>query len=259
MDATPSAPRRHLRRRWILFLASVVLIVVVGIMWREAGRSDPVPASEAVADLRDEGVSATNGGPRPGVYRLAVSGREEGGAGPIRVSRSLPPEGTVSVTGHGAGWEVLTTYSRQHIEAARYVMRENAVSMVWRRVDVSFAGIGRDDRRDIDGTARLVPSIDPAPGTRWNDAYLTGTLKNTVRNSAVRRETLTIGGERVDTVVVSSVTTTEGALSGTRDETFWWSPSHRMVIRSRLVIDIGGAFGYRSEIDSELAGLTPAT
>lgn len=247
------------RLRWTLGLLLLVLVVVVAVLWREAGRSDPVPESEAVADLREGGVRATDGGPRPGVYRLAVSGHEEGGAGPIHVSRTLPPEGTVTVSGTPGGWEVLTTYSRQHVEAARYVSAGGYVRMVWRRVDVSFAGFGRDDRRDIRGPARLVPSAEPPVGTRWTDRYMTGTLTNVVENRVLRHEPITVGGERVATVVIRSATRTTGALSGSRDETLWWSPAHRMVVRSDLVVRIGGVFGYRSDIRSRVADLTPVT
>lgn len=235
-----------------------VLAVAGGLLWREAGRSDPVPEAEVIDDLREDGVAATNGGPKPGVYRLRVAGDEDGGAGPIRVSRELPAEGTVAVSGTDDGWEVLTTYSRQHIEAARYRRDGDAVRMTWRRVDVTF-GIGRDDRRDIEGVARLVPAIDPAPGTRWADRYTTGSLVNTVENRVLRRDRLVIGGDAVDTVVIASTTTTTGALAGTRRETLWWSPVHRLVVRSELDVDIGGAFGYRSRITSELVGLVPAT
>ncbi len=239
-----------------------VLVVLVGagvILWREAGRSDPVPEAEVIDDLRDDGVAATHGGPRPGVYRLRVTGREDGGAGPIRVARDLPDEGTVAVSGTPDGWEVLTTYSRQHIESARHRWEGDAVRMTWRRVDVTFAGIGRDDRRDIRGVARLVPRRDPAPGTTWIDRYTTGSLTNTVENRVLRRERLTIGGDAVTTVVIASGTTTTGALAGTRRETLWWSPAHRLVVRSELDVDIGGAFGYRSRIVSEITGLTPVT
>ncbi len=252
--------RPVIRRRWAILATVVIVLVAVGaVMWREAGTSDPVPESEVIDDLRRDGLGATDGGPRPGVYRIRVSGKEDGGAGPIRVHRDLPREGTVAVSGTADGWEVLTTYSRQHIEAARYRLHGEAVRMTWRRVDVSFAGIGRDDRRDIDGMARLVPRVDPAPDAVWTDRYMTGSLTNVVENRVLRRERITVGGEKVDTVVIRSVTTTTGALAGTRSETLWWSPAHRLVVRSELDVDIGGAFGYRSQITSDVVDLAPAT
>lgn len=252
-------PFAILRRKWWVLAVGVLLVGAGVLVWHEATHSDPVSPDEALHDYRDERGVPTHGGPRPGVYRMSVTGREDGGLGPVRAPRTLPRQGTVTVTGTDDGWEVLTTYSRQHIEAARYVAKGPQIAMTWRRVDVTFVGIGRDDRRDIDGTARLLTEENPEPGTTWTDRYLTGSLVNEVTNRVLRRENLSIGGESVATVVVRSRTTTTGALSGTRDETFWWSPAHRLVVRSSLAVDIGGVVGYRSHIDSRLDDLTPVT
>ncbi len=244
--------KRHL---WITLIA-VGLVAGGGIIWYEATHSDPVPEDEVVARFREGGSRATHGGPEPGVYLYEVHGHEQGGAGPLRVPRDLPVEATLAVTGTDTGWQSEMTYSRQHIEASRLALRDQDIVMSWRRVDVSFVGFGRDDRRDIHGIARVVRG-DAAVGDRWVDRYRTGTLENTVVNRVLRREPITVGGTRVTALVITSDTTTTGALSGTRRETFWWLPEERLVARSQLRVELGGVFGYESTIDATLRSLAP--
>jgi len=249
-------PKRH-RTATLLSVVAVVLIGALAVLWYEASHSDPVSEDEVVERFRDGGEgSPTRGGPAPGVYMYDVTGREEGGAGPIRVSRSLPAQAAMTVTATDAGWQAETVYSRQHVEAMRLAVVEGDVVMSWRRVDVTFAGFGRDDRRDIDGVARVVRD-GMRVGDRWTDRYRTGTLDNTVHNRVLRRERIVVGGHRVDALVISSDGRTSGALSGTRRETFWWVPERRLVARSRLDVEIHGVFGYSSTIDARLQGLAP--
>lgn len=232
------------------------MVVAALALWYQASRSDPVPESEVVRRFRDDPPTTTHGGPAAGVYLYDVTGRERGGAGPVQVGRDLPRRATLTVTGTDTGWQAETAYSRQHVEASRLERVDGDVVMRWRRVDVSFAGFGRDDRREILGVVRIVRSA-AGPGDGWTDHYRTGTLENVVRSRVLRREPVTVGGRSATATVIESVTTTTGALSGTRREMFWWLPDLRLVARSRLQVEIRGVFGYRSTIDATLRSLTP--
>lgn len=247
------------RRKLAIGVAVMVVALVVGglVLWRIASHSDPVSLQDVLKRFRaaSQG-AAVDGPPAPGVYAYRLTGREHGGAGPLAVTRDLPSQAVATVTRTPDGWQIQTEYSKQHIEGARYVVRADAIDMVWRRVDVSFAGLGRDDRRDLTGRYRLIP-VAATVGDTWNDRYLAGTLVNRVRTRVVRREEIDVAGTPVPTLVLQSHTETSGTFSGTRDETLWWSPELRVPVRSKLDVVVKGVVGYDSHLDMTLTGLTP--
>ncbi len=252
-------PRFPRRRKLAIGALVAVAAVTIGaaVLWRVAGHSDPVSLQDVLVRFRASARDASaDGPPAAGVYAYRLSGREHGGAGPLAVTRGLPPQAVATVTRTSDGWETRIDYSKQHVEGARYVVRPDAIDMVWRRVDVSFAGLGRDDRRELAGRYRLI-RLPARVGETWNDRYLAGTLENRVRTRVLREEDVDVGGAAVPTLVLQSHTVTTGAFSGTRDEILWWSPQLRVPVRSKLDVVVRGIVGYESHLDMTLTGLTP--
>jgi hypothetical protein len=248
------------RRRLVRSLVVICLIGVAGaaLMVRAAGHSDPVSLDDVLARFRAQGSTGGASAPAAGVYTYRVTGSEAGGTGPFKVRRDFPETATVTVRRTATGWETETNLSEQHIEGARYRINAGAIEMVWRREDVTFAGLGRDDRRDIVGRYRIAP-VDPRPGQRFDDTYLAGSLQNRVQTEVVRREQVRVGGVSVPVVVVTSTTRTTGALSGSREETVWWSSELRVPVRLTQRVTISGVVAFDSRLEMTLQGLTPAT
>lgn len=255
-QSTRSGKRR--RRLWIGMGGVLVVGLALWIVIREARTSDPVSIASVVERFRADGGSGADGAPAPGVYVYRVSGSEAGGAGVVMISRPFPKTASVTITPTSDGWETETNFSEQHIEATRLRIQGAAVVMTWRREDVTFAGLGRDDRRDIEGRYRIAP-LTPRPGMTFSDVYRAGSLENQVTTRVVARESITVDGQPIAVARMRSRTQTEGALSGTREETLWWSPLLRIPVRSRLKVTIEGVVDYRSTIDMTLQSVEPLT
>jgi hypothetical protein len=234
-------------------------IVAAGLVVRDrAGHSDPVGASEALAAFNAAGTTpAPPGGPTAGVYRYRVVGSETGGAGPFSVRRQLPSEATMVVTGAGQGWDAELSYSRQHIEGARYVIRDGAILVTSRRTKVTFAGFGQDDRRDADPPSVFLPA-NATVGTRWSDNSRTGDIDVRGENRILRAERVTIGTVAVQTLVIEARSSITGAHPGTRTEVIWWAPALGIPVRSTIAMDIGGVFGFSTDIETRLVSTQPA-
>lgn len=251
--------RRGRRWPWIV-LGLVVVVTAAGVLlWRAAGRSDPVTLAETLERFRAAGAAETaSDAPAPGVYTYEVSGAEEGRAGPLTVRRDLPAEAQMTVTRSGPGWEAELALSAQHVEAGRYGVASEGVVQSWRRVDLTFAGFGRDDRRELVGGLVIAPS-PLRVGQAFNDDYLAGSLRNRVRGRVDRREDVTVGAVSVPAYVIVADTATTGALSGSRRETTWWSPELRVPVRARVQVTLDGPFGYSSTYEIRLVALVPET
>lgn len=253
---------RWLRRsRSVRVLAAVAALLVVGwvVVQRVAGSSDPVTDRDALAafNAAPPGVVPA-GGPAPGVYRYRARGSERGGAGPFAISRDIPAEALLVVTPRGSGWDAELSYSHQHIETARYELRDGAIRVTWRRTKITFAGFGRDDRRAIDPPSVFLPA-GAAPGARWSEAYRTGDISVKGDNRILRAQRVSVDGANVDVLVVASRATTSGPHPGTRTETLWWASTLGLPVRWDVDMDIGGVFAFRARTRLELVSAVPMT
>lgn len=250
-------PRSGRARAAILVVVVLLVAGAAATRWN-AGRSDPVSPGEALDAFRSAPDGARlNGAPRPGVYAYRASGRESGGAGPFTIGRDLPATAQMVVVAREGGWEAELLYSRQHIEGTRYVIAaDGAIRVTWHRTKVTFAGIGRDDRRDVEPPSLAVPS-NPVPGVAWNERYRTGDVTVRVENRIDRAEVVRVGGRPVDTVVIVTRATTDGPHPGTRSETAWWAPALGLPVRWDIDMDIGGTFGFEVTSSVRLQSTRP--
>lgn len=246
------------RRRW--WIASLTLALVVGagvVAYRQACSSDPVSGDEALADFRRSGGRVGPSGPRPGVYTYAATGSERGGTGPISITRDVPSQARLVVTPDGAGWYAELSYSKQHIEGARYEQTSDGIVITSRRTKVTFAGVGRDDRRSLEPPSRFLPAGASA-GTRWSESYRTGDIAVAVTTRIERTEALDVGGSAVATMLIISDATTTGAHPGTRRERLWWSPDLALPVRWDVDMEIRGTFGFSADTSLTLEAIEPA-
>jgi hypothetical protein len=249
--------------RWLLVTA-LVLIAAGGAafwIWRSAGSSSPVSEESALSEFREGGGAGAGpraGVPRAGVYTYRQSGSETGGAGPLSVTRDLPDEARYVVRPSREGFQELLSLSEQHIEGVRFRVTAEGSRAVWRRTDVTFLGIGRDDRRELRPPPLHLPRR-LAVGRTWSGSYVAGELPVTYRSEVLRRERVEVGGERLPAFVVRTVGDTGGAHPGRRVDTFWWSPRLALPLRWTIDMEISGAVSLDTMADLRLASARPLT
>lgn len=245
-------------------IALVVLLGLAGAaiwVWQSARTSTPVSAGDALAAFREGGGVAgarRPGAPRPGVYTYRQEGSERGGAGPFSVTRSLPAEARYVVTLTPDGYQEELALSEEHGEALRLRLGRDGARAVWRRTEVRFAGVGRDDRRELRPPPLHRPRDLPV-GRTWGGRYTAGELPVAYRSRVVRRDAVPLaGGRRVPVVVIRTVGDTGGPHPGTRVDTVWWAPGPALPVRWRIEMEIGGVVSLRTHADLRLVDLEPA-
>ena len=175
------------------------------------------------------------------------------------MGRELPPTARFVVTAVPGGWEGEMLYSQEHIETSRYIRGDDgAMRVTWHRTKLTFAGIGRDDKRDVAPPSLAIPS-DLTPGRTWSDRYRTGDINVSSESTIARAERVKVGMSAIDTVVIEIRSTTDGPHPGTRNETMWWAPSLNLPVRWDIEMDIGGTFGFKGRSSVTLTATVPAT
>lgn len=240
-------------------LAAIALVAAGAWAWQEAGSSTEVSVENAVHEFRDTGTPAvaTGGAPAPGVYSYAASGTERAHIGPVSIDREIPPEARYVVTATPEGFQAELRVSAEHTEAVRYAVGTRWIRAVWRRVDVTFLRIGRDDRRPLTPAVPVIP-VRPVVGQTWTVAYSAWKLRTTGTARVVRRETLPVAGVPEPVFLIETRTRTRGAHGGPRLERLWWAPRLGVPVRLESDTTLEGAVGYRSRLRLDLTSPTPA-
>jgi hypothetical protein len=242
------------------------LLITVGLVaggywaWQKIHSSTPVSDAQALAAFRTEGTRTPGGAgiPRAGVYSYRVTGSERASAGPLAVDRKLPSRAQVIVRRVPGGYVSEMHLSDEHLEAFTYRVDTSGTRLTDTRVNLTFLGFGRDDRRRLQPAPLHLPAA-LAVGKSWRGAYKAGSLAVGVTSKVLRTANVTVGGRAVRTFVVSIRSTTTGAHPGTRVETLWWSPSLALPVRMKIDQDIGGIVGLKATADITLESTAPRT
>lgn len=254
-------PRLLARPGRLVALAVLLGLLSAGIWaWQSARTSTPVSPEDALATFREGGGAAEArrpGAPRPGVYTYRQEGSERAAAGPLSVTRSLPAEARYVVRLTPDGYQEELALSEEHTEALRLRLGREGSRAVWRRTEVRFAGVGRDDRREL----RPPPLHRPrelAVGRTWGGRYAAGELPVAYRSRVLRRDAVSVAGRRVPVVVIRTEGDTGGVHPGRRVDTVWWAPGPALPVRWRIEMEIEGVVSLRTRADLTLVDLEPA-
>ncbi|HUQ39441.1 MAG TPA: hypothetical protein VM030_04755 [Acidimicrobiales bacterium] len=93
----------------------------------------------------------------------------------------------------------------------------------------------------------------------WKITSTDGATTVTSSFTLVGHETLTIGTEKVDTLVIDATVQTSGDITSTSTQKIWASPAYRLVVQDQGTTD--GSFGgtkFHSEISRKLKSTKPA-
>jgi hypothetical protein len=224
----------------VIPLALLAAIVLGGIWaWREANASASASLPEALESVRAADLAPGRAGlPVAGVYHYKTTGEEQLAAGPLEITRKLPPETLLVVLPEARGVRSLEwRFSRDSGETWRLADANRGTNVVYRSVTVGVRGIGRD----FGGAT--VPALwrpkNPRPGLKWSATYRQGDALAFRRESTVQRqETLTIGDQKVRTWVITSKETLTGSVKGEELERVWWSPELNLDVKRTIDRDI---------------------
>ncbi|HMM49507.1 MAG TPA: hypothetical protein PKE32_07855, partial [Miltoncostaeaceae bacterium] len=161
----------------IVICAAVLIVGIGGVLWWKAGQTTPVSERAALAGYREDAVSGGDRrGPAPGVYTYDQVGREKNRFGPLAINRDLPAEARYTITATPDGYREELALAEQHIEGKRFRLRaDGARQATWRRNNITFLGVGRDDRKEINPPALSLPASLPV-GRTWSAEYDAGSI-----------------------------------------------------------------------------------
>lgn len=252
--------RRAIAR--FILVALGVVVVAAGAAgawaWYQGRTSTEVSEARALRTFRaaDDGARSREGVPAPGVYTYDQDGSESGGIGPVSLTRDLPDEARYVITPTAGGYTEELSLAAEHIEAVRFRLDGRDVRAVWRRTDITFVGVGRDDRRDLRPPPLQRPG-DLAVGRRWGATYRAGDLPVTSRSHVLRREAVVVDGRPLPALVIRTVGDTGGVHPGTRTDTIWWSPALSLPLRWRIDMRVSGVARITTRTDLRLRSSIP--
>ncbi|HMM49508.1 MAG TPA: hypothetical protein PKE32_07860 [Miltoncostaeaceae bacterium] len=258
-------PRRALT--WVAVTLLALLLVGAGgwlWLWERGRHAQAISEGRALADFRHARAGTDDlrmlpGEPAPGVYTYAQRGHESGGIGPLGIDRELPGEARYTITAGTDGFSEKLALAAEHIEAVRFRLTPAGARIaVWRRTDITFAGVGRDDRRDLTPPVLDLPA-HPSVGLTWTAHYAAGNLDVHSTSAVLRRETIPVAGVPEPTLVIRSVGDTRGAHNSTRVDRVWWSPRLKIPVRWTIDMRVRGIVRLDTRTDLRLVSTRPMT
>jgi hypothetical protein len=219
-----------------------------------AGRAEPSATAAAAAPragtgTRQEAVRPT----AAGTYTYDSSGSQTLSGG----SRAVDATSTLTVSPASGGRQSSTLHDAQGDTRQDVVLRPGGTWLG--ALSLTSPTLSKDFR--FDPPVLLLP--DPGtPGARWSwqGTSTDGSTTVSAANQLVRRETLTVGGERVATVVLQTHLVITGKdLRYTADQTSWVAPAYRLPVRTHSKgSGTYGAFPFSFDITDALRSVHPA-
>lgn len=267
-------------RKAAIGVGVVVVIIVAGLAFLLWPRSaTEITEDEAVESFRDrtttsqkaaEDADATSGRstPRPGVYTYAAEGAEDVKLGPLPAeNRTLPPTLTAVAVAAGNGcfdWTV--NLFTQHTEDTRYCTepvlsfeshnKHQTIGAISPTATITCdpkALLPKDAEEGTPTTTPLKCSLELTGGPKAVTATLDGTA--TWDGST---EKLTVDGTDVATRPIKMHFPVTGDITGTWDETIWWSADH-LPVRIERSFHLAGPATFNEESKLQLTSLEPTS
>lgn len=177
--------------------------------------------------------------PRTGAYQLAVDGSEKVKFGVVSFCQQRLPTRTQLVVSRAAG-ETATSYdfdlryfpgkAGQHDERHLYRYTRAGTYLDYEIATVTCQGVRQSSDTSF-APPQLRARLPLAVGASWTNKGGDSDRTESATSKVVRTETLTVGAERVPTWVIETSTTFTGSESGSRTQTWWYSPAWAMPVK----------------------------
>jgi hypothetical protein len=183
--------------------------------------------------------------PAVGTYRLTVKGSEKVKFGAVSFcNQSLPSSTSLVVT--RAATESPTSYdfdlryfpgkTGQHDERHIYRYTPAGTYLDYENATVTCQGVRQSSETSY-SPPQLRTKGTLAVGQSWTNHGGDADRTETATSKVLRRETLTVGGRSVATYVIQTTTSITGSESGSRGQTWWYSPEWAMPLKWTERID----------------------
>jgi len=258
------------RRNWFGGIALITVLLASGGWWWISLDPSVVSVNDALNDYRarasttmvgptDAGLSTRHAVVPAGVYTYITNGREALD-GPLTESHIYPAESAITITESECGfdwrWEVFERRSDTNV----WCWINDDLTESRSTTDHIFFKV-HDKRTFIcEPVAVVLPS--PASTTSMTSTCTGSDTVNSRTAKLVGKESLLVGDDIVDTVIVTATDVAGKKSSGISTVTLWLRPSDGLIIKMHRVADIKndsiiGAIHYTEDITLTLASLTP--
>ena len=258
------------RRNWFGGIALITVLLACGGWWWISLDPSVVSVNDALNDYRarasttmvgptDAGLSTRHAVVPAGVYTYITNGREALD-GPLTESHIYPAESAITITESECGfdwrWDV-------------FERRSDTNKLCWINDDLTESQSTTDhiffkvhDKRTFicEPVAVVLPS--PTSTTSMTSTCTGSDTVNSRTAKLVGKESLLVGKDVVNTVIVTATDIAGKKSSGISTVTLWLRPSDGLIIKIHRVADIKndsiiGAIHYTEDITLTLASLTP--
>ncbi len=258
------------RRGWFGGIALIAVFLAFGGWWWISLDPSVVSVNDALNDYRarasttmagptDAGRSARHAVVPAGVYTYITNGREALD-GPLTESHIYPAESAITITESECGfdwrWDVFERRSDTNV----WCWINDDLTESQSTTDHIFFKV-HDKRTFIcEPVAVVLPS--PASTTSMTSTCTGSDTVNSRTAKLVGKESLLVGDDIVDTVIVTATDVAGKKSSGISTVTLWLRPSDGLIVKMHRVAvikndSIIGAIHYTEYITLTLASLTP--
>jgi hypothetical protein len=256
-------------KKLLLALLVLLIIAVVAFGVRTIGardETDAVDAKDAATLVGDDDSAAVEAGDRPeaGTYTYTGSGRESvsalGGSEHV-----FPEEIAVVVTlddEDSCEWTSNVVYVKQHIEERDFCTRDGKVYDRGFTREIEFFNQVQETEYECGQDAiRLDADAEPGSTWSWTCTQDEGAAKSAYTLTFVGTETMTIGGEEVETWRSKVVSKQSGDTVGSDTSEYWltesglpvkWTADLKVTTQSVL-----GETEFREKLAYTLTSLVP--
>jgi len=258
------------RRSWFGGIALITVLLASGGWWWISLDPSVVSVNDALNDFRarasttmvgptDAGLGARHAVVPAGVYTYITNGREALD-GPLTESHIYPAESAITITESECGfdwrWDVFERRSDTNV----WCWINDELTESQSTTDHIFFKV-HDKRTFIcEPVAVVLPS--PTSTTSMTSTCTGSDTVNSRTAKLVGKESLLVGDDIVDTVIVTATDVAGKKSSGISTVTLWLRPSDGLIVKMHRVADIKndsiiGAIHYTEDITLTLASLTP--
>ena len=259
------------RRGWFGGIVLFAVLLACGGWWWISLDPSVVSVNDALNDYRNRAsttvvdapigtsLSARHAVIPEGVYTYITNGREALD-GPLTESHIYPAESAITITESECGFDWQWDVFERRSDTNKWCWINDDLTEAQSTTDHIFFKV-HDKRTFIcEPVAVVLPS--PTSTTSMTSTCTGSDTVNSRTAKLVGKESLLVGKDVVDTVIVTATDVAGKKSSGISTVTLWLRPSDGLIIKMHRVADIKndsiiGAIHYTEDITLTLASLTP--